>query len=632
MSSTTRTASITKGRGNAKHNTRTQERTPQNIDTARTEENKTLIHRDIRQAYHEIFQPAVDAYNAKQKRKDRKIKDYYAKACKDKKIKPFHELVIQVGNKNDEKIPVSVTNSIYTSFLTEFQKNNPRLHVIGAYIHNDEATPHMHLDYIPVAEGGKKGLSLKVSNDAAIRQQGFSGWEEWRNAQFDLLEQIMLDHGIERDRIGNTAQHIADIEVYRQAAKKAEKELQPLVEVKKQALTEIINSVDVPKKPEKGILGYKTQNVDSYIAEAEKTITELSRAVSGLPAIMDSLDFEKKQLEQEQQAVKTDKSKAQKTQTRADLELKDALQKSETAEILMNIAQQKAQKIIQTAQDQAEQIQDQLDQRSEQLDLRSVQLDQRERDLDHEVEQEVEKQFSILKDQLDQKSKQLDNREQNINYEIQKRFQKKDIRLRSLEIQIEHLESDRSSTQTLVNDLRTEIDNLRTENDKNARLKSRFAQRVCNQAKEIEELKSELSEEKEKSKNLSEQFKEEREEFKNKISVLEKNFEAEIQKLKNEISFWKEKLHDAFIKLTKIVKAVGLLKYDKEIYPIRDITKRQSWLIDGLANYGAEQARDAGYEDLAAEMEKRVDLDKEISKHIDVLRKKDRNQNHDLER
>ena len=106
---------------------------------------------------------------------------------------------------------------------------------------------------------------------------------------------------------------------------------------------------------------------------------------------MDSLDFEKKQLEQEQQAVKTDKSKAQKTQTRADLELKDALQKSETAEILMNIAQQKAQKIIQTAQDQAEQIQDQLDQRSEQLDLRSVQLDQRERDLDHEVEQEVEK-------------------------------------------------------------------------------------------------------------------------------------------------------------------------------------------------------------------------------------------------
>ena len=216
--------SITKGKGNIKHNTRTQDITPKHINQDKMKDNKILINKDIKEVYKREFGEAVEEYNAKQKRKDRKIDDYYKKILNSKKEKTFHELIIQLGNKNnvpDHKL----SDQIYKEFLDEFQKNNPSLKVFSAIIHNDESTPHMHLDYVPVAKKNDKGngLRLKVSNNKAIKDDGYKNWEDWRQKQEKLFENVCSKHNINREYMYNTNHHIESVEKYKELAEAQQK-------------------------------------------------------------------------------------------------------------------------------------------------------------------------------------------------------------------------------------------------------------------------------------------------------------------------------------------------------------------------------------------------------------------------
>ena len=155
--------SITKGKGNIKHNNRTQPKAPKNVDMNRSEMNVYLIQDDIKQVYNELFQASVDDYNQKQKRADRKIKDYYSHINHSKKHNTFHELVVQIGNK-DEQIAPTIAERILIDFVEQFQKQNNQLKVFGAYIHMDESTPHLHLDYVPFANYSR-GQRVRVANN-----------------------------------------------------------------------------------------------------------------------------------------------------------------------------------------------------------------------------------------------------------------------------------------------------------------------------------------------------------------------------------------------------------------------------------------------------------------------------------
>ena len=151
------TSFSTAAKGNFNHNRRTNSKVPQNVDPTKTAFNKILIDKDIRQVYNEVFGEALAEYNANQiakKHPERQKKDYYSAVCHDKKTEPFREAVVQIGNK-DRQIPRWESNEILQKFLKKFQENNPQLVVVGAYIHNDEATPHMHIDYVPVATYSK---------------------------------------------------------------------------------------------------------------------------------------------------------------------------------------------------------------------------------------------------------------------------------------------------------------------------------------------------------------------------------------------------------------------------------------------------------------------------------------------
>lgn len=206
--------SITKGLGNQKHNNRTQKETTKNVNHDLTFLNVTLLDENIRNVYHELFDPSLKKYNAKQKRNDRKIKDYYSKIAGSKKEKTFHELVVSIGN-IDNAIRGDIANKIYTEFLKRFIDINPQMRVFGAYIHHDEiGTVHMHLDYIPFSSGNKRGMEKRVGNNRAIEQMGYKSWAEWKDRQFETLEKICHENDIERVNMDNHSRHMS-VESYK---------------------------------------------------------------------------------------------------------------------------------------------------------------------------------------------------------------------------------------------------------------------------------------------------------------------------------------------------------------------------------------------------------------------------------
>ena len=179
--------SMPQGKGSQLHNRREYEKIgkpiPDNIDSSKTAENITLVDRGIRQVYQEIFGDALEQYNSKQKRADRKIEDYLDHIQKSKNgEKPFYEDVVQWGKKEDFESPETRQRAkeALLQYAETFEERNQNLKLIGAYIHMDEASPHLHLDYVPVATGYSRGLEKRNSLDKAMKQMGFQPEQESR--------------------------------------------------------------------------------------------------------------------------------------------------------------------------------------------------------------------------------------------------------------------------------------------------------------------------------------------------------------------------------------------------------------------------------------------------------------------
>ena len=138
------------GKGSVNHNTRAF--TAKNVDKNRSDDNVEFCQEDIKQVYHKIFDEALERYNAKQKRKDRMIDNYYEKIRRGKQEKLFHEVIFQIGNKDDMNAKSEdglLAKRILTEFMDEFQASNPNLYVFSAHLHMDEETPHLHIDFVP---------------------------------------------------------------------------------------------------------------------------------------------------------------------------------------------------------------------------------------------------------------------------------------------------------------------------------------------------------------------------------------------------------------------------------------------------------------------------------------------------
>ena len=236
------TMSIAKGRGDLRHNNR--EFRPKNADPQRKDKNITLVKEDIQKVYHELFDESVIKYNDTQKRNDRKIKNYFDKIYRSKKEKPFYEFIIQVGNQNDQPSETKC-KAILKEFNDMLIKDYPSLRVFNSVIHMDESTPHLHIDFVPIGDGYKKGMEKRASFKRVLKNLGFSDFREFQNALFFKLELISKQHDIERvSDVAIGAKHIP-IQQYR--------EIQRLAEQK-------INDIDYMSVPRSSIKIYQKLN------------------------------------------------------------------------------------------------------------------------------------------------------------------------------------------------------------------------------------------------------------------------------------------------------------------------------------------------------------------------------------
>ncbi len=210
-----RTISIAKGKGSIGHNSR--EFNTENVDPERTKFNTCYINEDIHQIYRKLFNSALEEYNAKQKRNDRKIPDYYEKIRTSKQEKLFYEIIVQVGNFEDMHATSEtgkIAEKTLHKYMADFQKRNHTLYVFSAHLHMDEATPHLHIDFVPYTTGNKRGLETKNSMKGALERLGFTGGTrgnteltQWQDSEKEKLAEIMLQLGIEWEKKSTHREH-----------------------------------------------------------------------------------------------------------------------------------------------------------------------------------------------------------------------------------------------------------------------------------------------------------------------------------------------------------------------------------------------------------------------------------------
>ena len=244
------------GDGVVAHNRRTY--FAENVDPTRTHLNIEYCYTPIEQAYHKLFDEALVEFNAKQKRKDRCIENYYEKIRDGKQEKTFYEVIFQVGNREDmsaEGENAELAKTILDKFYRSYLDRNPQLHVYSAHLHMDEATPHLHIDFIPFTTGSKRGLSTRVSLKQALADQGITGEgrslterDLWVQKEKEALAEIMLEHGIEWEQKGEQREHLSVLEYKREKRQEELAELTQQTEQKAQEYSALEKKVEKIQK------------------------------------------------------------------------------------------------------------------------------------------------------------------------------------------------------------------------------------------------------------------------------------------------------------------------------------------------------------------------------------------------
>lgn len=338
-----RTISFMNGKGSIGHNTRSF--IADNVDASRTKNNITLIHEDIKQVYHKLFDNALDEYNAKQKRKDRQIKSYYEKISRSKQEKLFYEVIVQIGNKDDTGVGSSaaeVATWVLKDYVKMFQLRNPQLYVIGAYIHLDEETPHLHLNFVPWVSGCKRGLETKTSLKAALATRGFASegkgnteWKQWAEAEKDDIALIMRRYGIDWKKKNAHNQHLS------------------VLDYKKRERVKEVDALEEELEGAQVVLELKEERIESLEKEIEDKHVSIRKEQSEAQKMLDDTKAETRKLQLETTDLRLKNSELR-------LEYYDNLDQLADKQKEIEAAQKEADKwmmIMDTAKWQTEQVQ-----------------------------------------------------------------------------------------------------------------------------------------------------------------------------------------------------------------------------------------------------------------------------------
>ena len=267
-----RTISAMVGKGSVNHNSRKFK--AENVDGSRTHLNIDYCNEPIKKIYHELFDEALKRYNEKQTRTDRRIENYYEKIRNSKQEKPFHELILQIGDKENmsaESENGQLASQILDEYYRGFQERNLNLKVFSAHLHMDEATPHLHIDFVPFTTGSKRGLDTRVSLKQALAAQGFKGgtrgdteWNQWVSAEKSALAFVMERHEIEWEHKGSHEKHLSVLDYKKQ---EREKEIA------------VLDNQLAGKKDEFRVMADRIENFDN----GEKSLQKLDESIMNEP-------------------------------------------------------------------------------------------------------------------------------------------------------------------------------------------------------------------------------------------------------------------------------------------------------------------------------------------------------------
>lgn len=310
------------GKGSVNHNSRKFH--AKNTDPERSCLNVEYCNENVKDVYHELFDEALTRYNEKQTRSDRRIDDYYEKIRSGKQEKPFHEIILQIGDKDNMGAKTEngrLAEKVLDKYMRDFQRRNPTLRVFSAYLHMDEATPHLHIDFVPYTTGSMRGIDTRVSLKQALSALGFKGGtrretelNQWVAYEKEQLAAVMLEHGIEWEKKGTHEKHLSVLDFEKKERAKEVAELEQSISDGKERLSDIqIQHRKAVQETEQ--IRQKGEAIRQEVSELSETSDLLKEQATTLAEdkkklLSDNVKLEKQQKKLQQDIEKMVQSKA----------------------------------------------------------------------------------------------------------------------------------------------------------------------------------------------------------------------------------------------------------------------------------------------------------------------------------
>ncbi len=317
-----RTISFMTGKGSVNHNSRKFH--AKNTDPERSCLNVEYCNENVKDVYHELFDEALTRYNEKQTRSDRRIDDYYEKIRSGKQEKPFHEIILQIGDKDNMGAKTEngrLAAKVLDKYMRDFQRRNPTLRVFSAYLHMDEATPHLHIDFVPYTTGSRRGIDTRVSLKQALSALGFKGGTRRETElnqrvayEKEQLAAVMLEHGIEWEKKGTHEKHLSVLDFEKKERAKEVAELEQSISDGKERLSDIqIQHRKAVQETEQ--IRQKGEAIRQEVSELSETSDLLKEQATTLAEdkkklLSDNVELEKQQKKLQQDIEKMVQSKA----------------------------------------------------------------------------------------------------------------------------------------------------------------------------------------------------------------------------------------------------------------------------------------------------------------------------------
>ena len=264
------------------HNNRTF--VAKNVNADKISDNIIYVQKDLKETYKEIFSEALEKYNAKQKRSDRVIKDYYEHIKNNNKEKLFYETVVQFGNINTAKVGTESgerAKKMLEEYMKDFEKRNPNFIVFNAVIHLDESTPHLHIDFIPVAYNQTQGLETRVSMrkaceqmDCSSKSKKHSERQQWAEKEKEIMKSIAKKYGLEIENKNITRPHLS-VEEYKQTCRELDEKKRQINELYEKSN---LNPAEM-KKSDLDLLVNRSKQLQKEIEKKNQRISDLKNRI-----------------------------------------------------------------------------------------------------------------------------------------------------------------------------------------------------------------------------------------------------------------------------------------------------------------------------------------------------------------